>query len=224
VLSGAAVVLGISWIPTAISEGHLTQDAQNLVIASENKHAENGSNQALEKLEQEESEKSFLSQALEKPEQKESEKSLLSEALGKLEQEESEKSLFSAEVSPEEENTTVEDQSDISSPFSIQVAAFKDKENAEEFCSELLSKRYPARMEYRTSAAEEEWHYVLIGTFRNEQDAIPLAEQFREQEGMPYMIVHQALEKLEQKESEKSFLSRRASERSEILSLATPNK
>jgi hypothetical protein len=81
------------------------------------------------------------------------------------------------------------DQSDVSEFFSIQVAAFKDSEKAKEFHQDLLSKAYPARIEYPKSE-EEGWYRILVGKFQSKQDAVPLAERLSKQEELTYIIVH----------------------------------
>ena len=86
-------------------------------------------------------------------------------------------------------DTQAENQSDGLDSFSIQVAAFKNQEAAEELRNELLNKGYAARVEYPTSA-KEKFYRVLIGKFQTKQEATTLAEELRGREGHSYMIVH----------------------------------
>ncbi len=99
-----------------------------------------------------------------------------------------------------------EARSDISRFFSIQVAAFKNRENAEELYSELLSKQYPVRIEY-SGSVRKNWHLVLIGKFFSKQDAILFAKQFRKREGISYIII-----------------SCRSTEKNKVLSTAALNR
>lgn len=97
-----------------------------------------------------------------------------------------------ASVSFENENdvrndTRIMEQPDSSGVFYIQVAAFKDSENAKEYCHELLSNGHQARIE--SPVAEGGFHRVLVGEFFNDQDAISFAEKLYEQERFPYMII-----------------------------------
>ncbi|MFC1714889.1 SPOR domain-containing protein [Candidatus Poribacteria bacterium] len=71
---------------------------------------------------------------------------------------------------------------------SIQAASLTDAGSAEKLYYRLLSEGYPARMEYSASA-EGERHNVLVGEFRSEKDAAPLAEELREREGISSTIV-----------------------------------
>lgn len=73
------------------------------------------------------------------------------------------------------------DRSDVTRFFSVRVAAFKNRKNAEELCSKLLSKQYPARIE---QSATGKWYFVLIGEFVSKQDAISFAKRSQSREGM----------------------------------------
>ena len=88
------------------------------------------------------------------------------------------------------------DQSDVSEFFCIQVAAFKDSEKAKELHRDLLSKAYPARIEYPKSK-EEGWHRILVGKFETEQKATPIAERLHEQEGLSCIIVRRSFPQTE---------------------------
>ncbi len=72
--------------------------------------------------------------------------------------------------------------------ISIQIASLRDMESAAKLCYELLSKGYPARIEYPDSA-EGRSYDVLIGEFRNEKDAIRLLREMRELRGISPVIV-----------------------------------
>ena len=82
------------------------------------------------------------------------------------------------------ENIQSEDQFLDSEFFSVQVGAFRHSEQAKSLHDELLRKGYPVRIEQ-----SKEWHRVLVGKFRSEQEAISFAGKLSEQEGLSYMIV-----------------------------------
>ena len=99
----------------------------------------------------------------------------------------------SASITP---TTAIHDSSDIEAVeqpdtpalFSIQVAAFKDPQKAQEIHNELLSKGYSVRIE-NSELSEGGWHRILIGKFQDDQDALSFARELGEKEGLSYMIV-----------------------------------
>jgi hypothetical protein len=77
---------------------------------------------------------------------------------------------------------------DSSEFFSIQVAAFRDLEKAEELRDEFLSEGHPARIE-RPGPTEERWYRVLIGKLHTEHDAITFGEKLCKQKKLTYVII-----------------------------------
>ena len=81
-----------------------------------------------------------------------------------------------------------EDQSDNSESFSVQVAAFKQLEEAKSLYENLLYKGYKAKIEPPASE-EEGWYRVIVGKFRTREDAVALAEELHVREKLSYVIV-----------------------------------
>lgn len=72
--------------------------------------------------------------------------------------------------------------------FSVQVATFRKAENAEKLYDKLLSKGYPARIEYPRSPGKG-FHVVLVGDSYNRQSAVRAAKELRDREGFSDVVV-----------------------------------
>lgn len=72
--------------------------------------------------------------------------------------------------------------------FSVQVATFRKAENAEKLYNRLLSKGYPARIEYPRSPGVD-FHVVLVGESYNRQSAVKAAKELREREGFSDLVI-----------------------------------
>jgi len=72
--------------------------------------------------------------------------------------------------------------------FSVQVATFRKAENAEKLYNKLLSKGYPARIEYPRLPGEG-FHVVLVGESYNRQSAVKAAKELREREGFSDLVI-----------------------------------
>lgn len=72
--------------------------------------------------------------------------------------------------------------------FSIQVAAFKDYARATELHNFIISKGYPARIDYQTKSADKLYR-VLVGNFKTEKEARTFADRLNRLAGLNYIIV-----------------------------------
>jgi hypothetical protein len=85
-------------------------------------------------------------------------------------------------------NTDTASLPNISEYFSVQVAAFKDFERANEIHHELLLKGYMVRIEH-SKPPEESWYRVFVGEFRSREEAVSFAEGLSQKEELSYIIV-----------------------------------
>ena len=72
--------------------------------------------------------------------------------------------------------------------FTIQVAAFKDKEKAAEIQQGLEAKGYTVDIEEIVSP-DTVWYRLMLGKFSSEQEAAAYSEKLREREGFSDMVI-----------------------------------
>lgn len=77
---------------------------------------------------------------------------------------------------------------DIKEEFYIQVAALKNYDRAIELHNFIISKGFPAKIEYQPSS-EDKLYHVLVGSFKTRNEAISLAEKVNKHIGLNYIIV-----------------------------------
>ncbi len=73
--------------------------------------------------------------------------------------------------------------------FSVEVDSFQSREQAEKLYDELLLKGYSVRIKELESTDKKDFH-VLMGRFDTAEDAAPLVEKMRDQEGFPNSKLH----------------------------------
>jgi hypothetical protein len=101
-------------------------------------------------------------------------------------------------------SSAAEDVTDDSDLFSVQVATFRKSENAERMSDKLLSKGYPARIEYAT-LSEESFYVVLVGESYSRKNAAEVAKELREREGFSDTVIRRRTDRGEKLFSDALF-------------------
>ncbi len=72
--------------------------------------------------------------------------------------------------------------------YTIQVAAFQKKDQAETLIENLKQKGYPAYLQIKEGEQEENWYRVRVGRFQRKEEAKEEAKNLKSKEGFPPFI------------------------------------
>ena len=101
-------------------------------------------------------------------------------------------------------SVAADDVTDGSDFFSIQVATFRNSENAGKMYDKLILKGYPARIEYPVSS-KESFCVVMVGESYSRQSAVEVARELREREGLSGIIIRRRANEMEKYLSTRSI-------------------
>lgn len=76
--------------------------------------------------------------------------------------------------------------------FTLLVVSLKDQENAQRMVEQLRSKGYSPRMETIDLNTAGRWNRVLVGSFRNREEALRFAAEFNRKEHMEGLVIRES--------------------------------
>jgi cell division septation protein DedD len=76
--------------------------------------------------------------------------------------------------------------------FSLLVVSLKDLENAQRMVEQLRTKGYSPRMETIDLNTAGRWNRVLVGSFRNREEALRFAAEFNRKEHMEGLVIRES--------------------------------
>ncbi len=88
---------------------------------------------------------------------------------------------------PEEKELAKSEDTSIS--YTVLVASFKNRKNAEKLERILKSKGYPVSHQI-INIKGSTWYRVLVGNFRNRKDALKFVALFNKKEGLEAIVIH----------------------------------
>jgi cell division septation protein DedD len=105
-----------------------------------------------------------------------------------------------AQPTPEPRNTTLQQASlpesgppgTASEHFTLLVSSLKDAENAQKLVEQLRSKGYSPRIETLNLGGSGRWNRVLIGFFKNREEALRFASEFNRKEHTEGLVIRES--------------------------------
>lgn len=76
--------------------------------------------------------------------------------------------------------------------FTLLVVSLKDQENAQRMVEQLRTKGYSPRMETIDLNTAGRWNRVLVGSFRNREEALRFAAEFNRKERMEGLVIRES--------------------------------
>jgi cell division septation protein DedD len=76
--------------------------------------------------------------------------------------------------------------------FTLLVVSLKDQDNAQRMVEQLRSKGYSPRMETIDLNTAGRWNRVLVGSFRNREEALRFAAEFNRKEHMEGLVIRES--------------------------------
>jgi cell division septation protein DedD len=76
--------------------------------------------------------------------------------------------------------------------FTLLVGSLKDRENAQKLMEQLRTKGYQPRLESLDLSGAGRWNRVLVGTFKNRDEAMRFAAEFNRKERMEGLIIRES--------------------------------
>jgi cell division protein FtsN len=83
-------------------------------------------------------------------------------------------------------------ESKVGEHFSLLVVSLKDQENAQRMVEQLRTKGYSPRMETIDLNTAGRWNRVLVGSFRNREEALRFAAEFNRKEHMEGLVIRES--------------------------------
>lgn len=93
-----------------------------------------------------------------------------------------------AEVEEESSESIPETSQSEEKVYTVLAASFQNPENAQKLMMLLKSKGYPVTVE-RISVRDSVWHRVVVGTFKNREDALKFLSMFNSKEGLQGIVI-----------------------------------
>ncbi len=76
--------------------------------------------------------------------------------------------------------------------FTVLVSSLKDADNAQKLVDQLRAKGYSSRIENLNLGGSGRWNRVLIGTFKNREEALRFASEFNRKERMEGLVIRES--------------------------------
>jgi cell division septation protein DedD len=76
--------------------------------------------------------------------------------------------------------------------FTVLVSSLKDADNAQKLVEQLQAKGYSSRIENLNLGGSGRWNRVLIGTFKNREEALRFASEFNRKERMEGLVIRES--------------------------------
>jgi cell division septation protein DedD len=80
----------------------------------------------------------------------------------------------------------------VSEHFTVLVSSLKDADNAQKLVEQLRAKGYSSRIENLNLGGSGRWNRVLIGTFKNREEALRFASEFNRKERMEGLVIRES--------------------------------